>query len=171
MANARIEMTNAAIARMLIAESASASAAGSDWEITAELIAGAGRLTSGWVCCILTVARGKGCLALSAGSVMRAVSFFGAAARGAPSGEGVGPALSGAGLSGTVGFAPRDGGLGGIGAPPGLIEGREGAPGGVGALPGGGGTKRREGAGGIGAEGGGGIDPGGLGSDEPVGSV
>lgn len=121
---------------------------------------GAGRFTSGCVCCIFTVAFGStGLAAPSGGSVMRAVSFFGAAARwptgaagAAGAGAPAGAPPAGAGRSGTVGR--------GAGAPP--MPGGFGAPtpgsGGFGATPaGGGGTLGAEGTAGaegtLGAEG------------------
>ena len=83
----------------------------------------------------------------SGGSVMRAVSFFGAAAfcvtgSGAPGAEGAEGAA--AGFNGTVGRAPREGGFGGGVAPPRGLEGgtpklpggRGGAEGGANGLPG-----------------------------------
>jgi len=71
-----------------------------------------GRLISGWVCWILTVALGRaGLVAPSAGSEMRAVSFFGAPGL---SGDGSAPLAEGAGFNGTVGRAgASDGGFGG----------------------------------------------------------
>ena len=72
--------------------------------------------TSGCVCCIFTVAFGSaGLLVPSGGSVIRAVSFFGAApfcVTGSNAGVGP-PDGDGAGFSGTVGRAPSDGGFGG----------------------------------------------------------
>lgn len=101
---------------------------------------GAGRLTSGWVCCIFTVALGIAGFAPlpSAGRVMRAVSFFGAAAfivTGAawiPLPAGIGalgaPLGAGAGLSGTVGRAPSAGGFGGRFTPLMGLAGGKGMP-------------------------------------------
>src|SRR5678815_5103352 len=118
----------------------------------AVVIALCGLFTSGWVCCIFTVAFGSGGLLPSGGKVIRAVSFFGDAAFWVIGS--VDPPAAGAGLSGTVGRAPSDGGLGGRLPPPngftGGIPGAEG--GGLGA--GGGGTNGfppAEGGGGGGA--------------------
>ena len=75
-----------------------------------------GRLISGWVCWILTVALGStGLVAPSAGSEIRAVSFFGAPGL---SGDGSAPLAEGAGFNGTVGRAgASDGGFGGAVTP------------------------------------------------------
>jgi hypothetical protein len=75
-----------------------------------------GRLISGWVCWILTVALGsRGLVAPSAGSEIRAVSFFGAPGL---SGDGSAPLAEGAGFNGTVGRAgASDGGFGGAVTP------------------------------------------------------
>jgi len=113
--------------------------------------AGAGLLTSGWVCCIFTVAFGMGGFAPppSAGNVIRAVSFFGAAAFivtgpawiPLPAGIGAFAAAlpgAGAGLSGTVGRAPSDGGLGGGLTPLIGLAGGSGMPACEGGLGGGG---------------------------------
>ena len=144
-------------------ESTGAGVMAEDW-----FSVGAGRLTSGWVCCILTVALGSGGLAPpSGGRVMRAVSFFGAAAFivtgaawmplpigsgalvAAPLGEG-----AGAGLSGTVGRAPSVGGFGGGFTPLIGLAGGRGMPACEGGR-GGGGMKGllAEGGGGGGAAG------------------
>lgn len=135
-----IEMTRATMARMFVAPSGpdSTCMAGEVEMDGAGVIAedcrkvGAGLLMSGWVCCILTVALGIAGLPgaePSGGSVIRAVSFFGAAgfAGGGggwtplPTGGGGAfctPLGAGAGLSGTVGRAlPSAGGLGGRLAP------------------------------------------------------
>ena len=127
--------------------------------------AGAGLLMSGCVCCILTVALGiaglPGVVAPSAGRVMRAVSFFGAAWTPLPMGSGAlgaTPLGLGAGLSGTVGRAPlSDGGLGGACTPLDGLAGGSGMPACDGGR-GGGGTKGRtpEGGGNGGVTGGGG---------------
>lgn len=137
------------------------------------VIEGAGRLTSGCVCCIFTVAFGSGCgfAPPSGGSVMRAVSFFGVALRwmpGAGAPAGAAPVGGGVGFSGTVGrgapptpggFGAPTPGSGGFGAPPGMpgalgAEGMEGADGGAGGAPG---TKGFAPAGG--GTDGGGIEP------------
>lgn len=145
-------------------EEATGAACAGAWEITgAGVRAGAGLFTSGWVCCIFTVAFGRaGFAPPSAGRVMRAVSFFGAAGFGAPTGAaGTAPAAGAAGLSGTWGFGAPTGGFGGTGAPGtagrAAVEGgggTAGAPGGFG----GGGTEGAEGALG-GAAGAGGTRP------------
>lgn len=98
----------------------------------------------GCVCCIFTVAFGRAGLAEpSGGSVIRAVSFFGAAARwvtGSGALDGAAAAPPGVGLSGTVGRAPREGGFGGGVMPlKGLEGGTPRLPGGFGG-PGGGGA-------------------------------
>lgn len=119
--------------------------------------------TSGWVCCIFTVAFGIAGFALSAGRVMRAVSFFGAAARCVTGSGGLMPLAPamGAGLSGTVGRAPSDGGFGG-GFTPLVVLGAEGGGGAPrpGFDAGGGGTKGLAPLGGAGG--------GGIGALEPV---
>lgn len=128
--------------------------------------------TSGCVCCIFTVAFGSAPFAPSAGRVMRAVSFFGAAAfmactplaPGAPGGlialaagtpGGFAPDGGAAGFIGTVGL-PKIGGFGGGVRP---LKGRAdgcGAPTALGGF-GGGGTNGlaalEAGAGGVGAAG------------------
>ena len=98
--------------------------AGAGWTLLGETEA-EGAFTSGWVCCILIVALGIAGLPPSGGRVMRAVSFLGAAAFWVTgSGGGLRPLPAGAtglatevgagaGLSGTVGRAPSDGGFGG----------------------------------------------------------
>jgi hypothetical protein len=79
-------MTKQAMLRIFAIPSSAAAAARSAGAVvvTAPELAtlGAGRLAKGWVCPIFTVAFGSdGLEAPSGGSVMRAVSFFGAAAR------------------------------------------------------------------------------------------
>ena len=171
-------MTRATMARIFTMPSGAASIcmAGDDDTAGAGVMAedwdsvGAGRLTSGWVCCIFTVALGSGGLAPpSGGRVMRAVSFFGAAAfivTGAdwiplPMGSGAlgaAPLGAGAGLSGTVGRAPRAGGLGGGFTPLIGLAGGSGMPACEGGR-GGGGMKGllAEGGGGGGAAGAGAV--------------
>ena len=107
-----------------------------------EVIADCGREVSGWVCCILTVALGSaGRVAPSGGSVIRAVSFFGAAALVTPGSAPAGIDGAGVGFRGTVGRAPSDGGFGGV--VPGVMGFAGGAPmpdGGRGGQGGGGAT-------------------------------
>lgn len=105
--------------------------------------------TSGCVCCILIVALGIPGFPPSGGRVMRAVSFFGEAGfwvTGSTSGAAPGAGgleiaetgAAGAGLSGTDGFGPSDGGFGGGMVPlTGLSGPVPSEPGGLG----GGGTK------------------------------
>lgn len=93
----------------------------SGWERMPEV----GPLESGWVCCILTVARGSaGALLFGAseGRLMRAVSFFGEAGFADPPlckgavtvGAGARPlGLGAAGFNGTVAFPVSGGGFGG----------------------------------------------------------
>jgi hypothetical protein len=81
-ASEMIETISAAMLMRLTVPSASAEDATGIWEAAdtdaAGVRAGAGLLTRGCVCCILTVAFGRAGLAvLSLGSVIRAVSFFG----------------------------------------------------------------------------------------------
>src|SRR5260221_2065909 len=113
------------------------SAVGEVWIIGAAWIVEAdGCRTSGCVCCILTVALGSAGFAPSAGSVMRAVSFFGAAARCAM-GSGAVTLL----VAGGPGGRAADGadgipGLGATGGAPGCI-GSVGLPASVGGFGGG----------------------------------
>ena len=108
---------------------------------------GAGLFTSGCVCCILIVAFGMPAFDPSGGSVIRAVSFFGAAD--CVIGSGGRLAGAGVGFRGMVGRAPSEGGFGGGLIPLVGLEGGGGTPSWEDGL-GGAGTK------GFGAEEGGG---------------
>src|SRR5260221_10907939 len=113
------------------------SAVGEVWIIGAAwIVEEDGCRTGGCVCCIWTVALGSAGFAPSAGSVMRAVSFFGAAARCAM-GSGAFTPLGAGGPGGrTADGADGIPGLGATGGAPGFI-GSVGLPASVGGFGGG----------------------------------
>jgi len=136
------------------------------------LIAGAGLLERGWVCCILTVAFGSAGADFgpSLGRLIRAVSFFGEAGRtggaaipdwpgagGAggrtPDGGGGTEPAGAAGFKGMVGLPVSGGGFGGVTPLSGFVIGAQPGFGGGGGVPESGFVTVPEGAAGAGAAG------------------